>query len=539
MIWNHERVKRGFMQTSGVLSSAEEERAEIATVAEALARSPRLAHLLRYMGEKYFRGESDQLKEFHIATEVFGRPAHLFNPTDDAIARVEAHRLRKRLKGYYDTEGKDHSIHISIPPGTYVPVFTHRTHSLEAIPSPEQPERAAELGPIPEAVSAQPAPPGEAVPRWRKRHFWLPAVVAIGLIVALVGSRMLYRRHAAVITTAVSQSPAGPVQQVSPVAAASVPLRLMAGYSETPVVDSSGVAWEADRYFVGGRPVHRGPLFTGRTNRPQLFQYWRNGEFSYEIPLKPGVYELHLYFVESDYGPGLEGGANDDTFTIRINGDAAIAGFDIESDAMGPNIADERVLKDIRPGPDGKLHIEFQGERGIPFLNALEVLPGVPHKQIPIRLVTQPRSFTDHEGRFWRADDYYLDGRLSGPVNSLSGSAEPDLFAAERFGHFTYAIPVDTRGQYTVILHFAEFYFGPDAPGSGGAGDRLFNVMCNGVMLLDHFDVFKEAGSFHTISKTFYHLKPTAQGKLNLTFEPVINNATVSAIEVLDESDER
>ena len=51
------------MQTSGVLSSAEGERAEIATVVEALARSPRLAHLLRYMGEKYFRGESDQLKE--------------------------------------------------------------------------------------------------------------------------------------------------------------------------------------------------------------------------------------------------------------------------------------------------------------------------------------------------------------------------------------------------------------------------------------------------------------------------------------------
>ena len=64
----------------------------------------------------------------------------------------------------------------------------------------------------------------------------------------------------------------------------------------------------------------------------------------------------------------------------------------------------------------------------------------------------------------------------------------------------------------------------------------MFNVMCNGVMLLDHFDIFKEAGSLHTISKTFYHLKPTAQGKLNLTFEPVRNNATISAIEVLDES---
>jgi hypothetical protein len=38
------------------------------------------------------------------------------------------------------------------------------------------------------------------------------------------------------------------------------------------------------------------------------------------------------------------------------------------------------------------------------------------------------------------------------------------------------------------------------------------------------------------LTKTFYHLKPSAQRKLNLTFEPVTNNATVSGIEVLDES---
>jgi hypothetical protein len=61
--------------------------------------------------------------------------------------------------------------------------------------------------------------------------------------------------------------------------------------------------------------------------------------------------------------------------------------------------------------------------------------------------------------------------------------------------------------------------------------------MCNGEMLLNDFDVFKEAGSsLHVVTKTFRHLKPTAQGKLNLTFEPVANNATVSAMEVTDES---
>ncbi|HEY1183751.1 MAG TPA: hypothetical protein VGE89_06175 [Bryobacteraceae bacterium] len=60
--------------------------------------------------------------------------------------------------------------------------------------------------------------------------------------------------------------------------------------------------------------------------------------------------------------------------------------------------------------------------------------------------------------------------------------------------------------------------------------------MCNGVALLDDSGVFKEAGSLRLLTMTFHHLKPTAQAKLNLTSEPIVNFATVSGIEVLDES---
>jgi hypothetical protein len=88
-------------------------------------------------------------------------------------------------------------------------------------------------------------------------------------------------------------------------------------------------------------------------------------------------------------------------------------------------------------------------------------------------------------------------------------------------------------GTYTLVLHFAEFYFTSAASGTNG---RLFKVMCNGQMLLDNFDIFREGGNLHEVTKTFRHLKPSAQGKLNLTFEPIVNNATVSGIEVLDES---
>jgi len=129
-----------------------------------------------------------------------------------------------------------------------------------------------------------------------------------------------------------------------------------------------------------------------------------------------------------------------------------------------------------------------------------------------------------------------MDGYTSTKRTHVSGTPDPDIFAAERYGHFTYAIPVDTRGRYTLILHFAESYFGPGASGAGGEGSRVFRVLCNGNAVLDNFDIYKEAGNLHALTKTIYHLKPTTQGKLNITFEPILNNATVSGIEVVDES---
>ena len=112
---------------------------------------------------------------------------------------------------------------------------------------------------------------------------------------------------------------------------------------------------------------------------------------------------------------------------------------------------------------------------------------------------------------------------------------DPELFGTERFGHFRYAIPVDKRGRYTVILHFTELYYGPQLPGGDGAGSRIFHVFCNGQTLLRDFDIFKEAGSLRVVSKTFSNIRPSAYGKINLDFEPVVNHATVSGIEVIEE----
>ena len=96
-----------------------------------------------------------------------------------------------------------------------------------------------------------------------------------------------------------------------------------------------------------------------------------------------------------------------------------------------------------------------------------------------------------------------------------------------------------SEGHYRVTLHFAESYWGANAPGGGGAGARVFDVGCNGTPLLRNFDMLKEAPTRTQIVKTFEHLEPNAQGKLLLSFVPVKNYANISAIEVVDESEGR
>ena len=85
-------------------------------------RAPNLAQLLTYVCAKYFEGTAEQIKEYNIAVEALGRPAD-FDQKRDSIVRVEAHRLRKRLREYYEADGADHAIRIDIPSGQYAPRF--------------------------------------------------------------------------------------------------------------------------------------------------------------------------------------------------------------------------------------------------------------------------------------------------------------------------------------------------------------------------------------------------------------------------------
>jgi hypothetical protein len=541
-------------------SSAEDEHKELLLVATHLERTPRLAGLLRYLAQKYFDGESSLLTEYNIATEVFGRKKSEFVASEDAIARVETHRLRKRLKAYYDAEGKDHSIQIVIPPGTYIPVFVERSAEMHSPPEtagsvkPPEVYEAAEL-PVqngdPVRATRETDSRGSksqvsqvAPPRLR-RPLWPYVLVVTVVVVSVLAIYPLVRaRSANSARSSIQNRPAPGLPQSTSapqLAAVAIPFRLIAGYSGPPQRDSTGDVWQADQYFHEGWALHQPAVFVSRTSDPLIFRYGRAGDFSYDIPLKPGIYELHLYFFQPSDTDQSEDAANKSSFNVAMNGSVVLPDFDIVSDAMGRNIADERVIRDVSPAPDGALHLSFTTGVGTPSLSAIQLLNGTPHKQLPIRLITQATSYTDRNGQLWHPDNYFMSGRHVSHTLPATASFTQDLLSSERYGHFTYALPVDPRDRYTVVLHFVELFFGTGeagvlGSGEGGSGSRVFKVMCNGNTLLDDFDIYKESGSLHMLTKTFHNLKPSAQGKLNLTFEPIKNYATVSEIEVLDES---
>ncbi|MGC4049391.1 MAG: hypothetical protein QM757_07735 [Paludibaculum sp.] len=81
--------------------------------------------LLRYLADHALSGDPEQVKEYQIAREVFGR-AEDFDPRLDSIARVQASRLRTKLAEYYSGEGAQDAWHIDLPRGGYTLVFKHR-----------------------------------------------------------------------------------------------------------------------------------------------------------------------------------------------------------------------------------------------------------------------------------------------------------------------------------------------------------------------------------------------------------------------------
>jgi serine/threonine-protein kinase len=100
-------------------------RAELKKILESggFRNSERMQRFLRIAVERTLDGATGQLKEFALGHDVFDRGKD-YDSRTDSIVRVEARRLRKKLRAYYEGEGLLDTVVITFHPGKYVPSFS-------------------------------------------------------------------------------------------------------------------------------------------------------------------------------------------------------------------------------------------------------------------------------------------------------------------------------------------------------------------------------------------------------------------------------
>ena len=504
-------------------------------------KSARLRAFLLYVCRCAFENKPEEATEQQIGIHVYGRLPG-YNPNEDNIVRSQARVLRSKLEHYFANEGKEETTVISIPKGRYLPVFEARLAETSSTRSG--------------ALSAE-----NKQQSLRRFLLVVAAVVVLAILVVGYFSFRSKSQSSASTPLAPTLSNSQPEQR-TPSTTSTVPnglsatdgeIRIAAGHTGDTLVDSQGHRWESDRYYNGG-VIRQGPkhFFPPVTNE-DLFKTMREAvsadrmvpqsqrEFSYDISLRPGSYELQLYFadpirqLDSD---NKEDAQNHRHFQVDVNGHPILTDFDPISDA-GSGAVDVRAFKDISPAEDGKLHLKFSSVwETPPFVSGIVIRPGTAGRMNPIRIAAQPKDFTDSNGIRWSGDQYFIDGNTNFYQNPDTGPEVPALYAGERLGNFSYSVPVPP-GRYTIKLYFLESFFSPLIPAAPchGIGCRVFDVSCNGVMLLRDFDIVQTApGAFQPIMREFHGLQPNGQGKLLISFSPRANYAEVRAIEVLDEA---
>ncbi|HEU4937700.1 MAG TPA: hypothetical protein VFT39_14675 [Vicinamibacterales bacterium] len=122
-------------------ATAVREQLERILTSEVFSRSQQLRRFLSFVVEQTLSAQGHTLKESVLAHELYGKGTD-FDGGTDAVVRVDARRLRDKLREYY--EGRSDPVIISLPKGSYVPVFEGNSTS------PVERDRAVPLTGLPE-----------------------------------------------------------------------------------------------------------------------------------------------------------------------------------------------------------------------------------------------------------------------------------------------------------------------------------------------------------------------------------------------------
>ncbi|MGE5261339.1 MAG: tetratricopeptide repeat protein [Actinomycetota bacterium] len=150
------------------------------TNSSAFQRSRRRQRFLEYIVNETLAGRGERLKGYNVALAVFDRPK-TFDPAIDPLVRIEAARLREKLREYYETDGRADPIRIDLPKGRYTPRIEFR----QPMPTPQS---ATEHGsPANDAIAADAS--SESQPTRRRR--WKIAL-PIFLLLLVLGAGVVW-----------------------------------------------------------------------------------------------------------------------------------------------------------------------------------------------------------------------------------------------------------------------------------------------------------------------------------------------------------
>lgn len=189
------------MQHATPAAPAVRETLERLLASQTFGRSERARKLLRYLVEREQAGEGDRLKGFSIAMDVFGKDGD-FDPSTDAVVRVQAGRLRELLQHYFANEGIAEPVRIAIPRGGYVPAYELNAIRLPDVPELKldgavsaDPPNDASTGMLHAAsLASVPSSPAPSVAR-HLRFFWM----AIALVIVMLGVLILRQGSSALL----------------------------------------------------------------------------------------------------------------------------------------------------------------------------------------------------------------------------------------------------------------------------------------------------------------------------------------------------
>ena len=356
---------------------------------------------------------------------------------------------------------------------------------------------------------------------------------------------------------------------------------------------SSGITWLADQayatgswgYTAGTAYSSTGPI--ANTSDPTLYETERAASgVTYIFTLPNRVYAVTLKYAETAHTA-----AGQRVFNVALNGTTVLTNFDIFKDSGGQNIADDKTFSVTVTA--GTLELDETASVDKATLMAIGIVPYVPPTPTPTSTPTStptgptatptltptktptstvtasptitltptltatstptatvtwtptitptptptslyvncagPQYVSASSGITWLADQTYTAGSWGYVVGTaysspgpISGTLDPTLYMTERANAgvtYRFTLPNDV---YNVTLKYAETYH-------TAAGQRVFNVVLNGVTVFSNFDIYKDSGGQNVADDKTFSVTVTA-GTLELDETASVDKSTIMAI---------